>query len=357
MLTGNDHEQAAHRALLVLELAAPGDAVAGRQLELLRPRALHLLHEAAHVAVLDEDADRGGAASALAADVHDAFLHADLRHLVQRHLRTVGRVEQQVAQRVDVAALLFAQPHDHVETPLAFPDLGRRPAAERGLDDVLDVGDVQSIAGGAFTVDLDLQLRNAAGAVDEGAADASDRRDELQALRRSSLQHARIRPEHLDDDLAVDLRDDSSTLSRMGCEKVGLMPGMSSSTLLHLDDQLFLGDVRTPLGSRLQIDQHLHHVDRLRIGAVVGAAACETTRDTSGIFSSAARALCRVRFTSPGEMPGWQREVDPDAAFVQLGQELGAELRDQQQGSRPSAPVEAASTVFGRARADLQDRR
>ena len=141
----------------------------------MRDCLLHLLNQTAHVAALDENSDRGRAAPSLAADVHDAVLHADLRHLIERYLRVIGRVEQQASQRVDVAALLFAQPDDHSESLLAFPHLRRGPAAERSLDDVLDVGNVQAVARSTFAIDLDLQLRNASGAVDESAADAANR--------------------------------------------------------------------------------------------------------------------------------------------------------------------------------------
>ena len=63
---------------------------------------------------------------------------------------------------------------------------------------------------------------------------------------------------------------DSSTLSRIGWENDGLMPGISSSIFSILRDQLLLGDIRPPLRLRLQIHQQFGHVDRLGIGAVVG---------------------------------------------------------------------------------------
>ena len=43
MLIGNDHEQAPHRALLVLKLTAPRDGIARWKLELLVHGPLHLL--------------------------------------------------------------------------------------------------------------------------------------------------------------------------------------------------------------------------------------------------------------------------------------------------------------------------
>src|SRR5207302_3465714 len=94
-----------------------------------------------------------------------------------------------------------------VELPFTFPELRRRLAAERGLDDVFDVGDVQAVPRGALPIDLDLQLRHQPGAIDERPRDAADRRDRPQHLVRGPAEDVAVFAEHLDDDLAVDLRD------------------------------------------------------------------------------------------------------------------------------------------------------
>src|SRR5439155_15499045 len=88
-----------------------------------------------------------------------------------------------------------------------FPHLGRDLAADGGFDRVLDIGDVQPIAGRAVPVDGDLQLRHLAGAIDEGAVDAPHVGDRVQHVGRSLTEDVGIFAEHLDHDLSVDLGD------------------------------------------------------------------------------------------------------------------------------------------------------
>ena len=110
-----------------------------------------------------------------------------VRHLIERYLGMIRGVQQQSAKRLDVAALLFAQPHHYSETLFALPHLRGGPAAERCLDHILDVGDIDAVSCGPCTVDLHLQLRHPARAINKGAADAANGRDELQQLGRSSF--------------------------------------------------------------------------------------------------------------------------------------------------------------------------
>ena len=146
---------------------APGASVHAR-----RDPRLHLLDDAAHVAAADEDADRHHARARLAADVHRALPHGDVGDVGERDVRAVG-VSTRIWRTVSASApRLGRQPHDDAEALLALPDLGRVLAAERGLDRVLDVGDVQAVAGGALPIDRDLQLRHLAGAIDERARHA-----------------------------------------------------------------------------------------------------------------------------------------------------------------------------------------
>src|SRR6476620_89786 len=71
----DDHNQTAHRSLLILELSAPRYGVSLRQFKILGHHVLHFLNETAHVPAFDEDTDRRGTSSSLAADVHHTFLH------------------------------------------------------------------------------------------------------------------------------------------------------------------------------------------------------------------------------------------------------------------------------------------
>ncbi len=70
----HDDGEPRHRALLVLELAAERDVVAGLQRHAARDLRLRFPHDAAHVPPADEHRDRHQPAARFAADVHVAAL-------------------------------------------------------------------------------------------------------------------------------------------------------------------------------------------------------------------------------------------------------------------------------------------
>jgi hypothetical protein len=161
-----------------------------------------------------------------------------------------------------------SEPDHDREAPLALPELRGRLAAEGGLDDVLDVGDVQSVTGRTGAIDLDPQLRDLAGAIHERTRDTGHRRDRLQDLVRKPAQHDGVVPERLDDDLSVDLRDALEHVVADGLREARLDAGNRLEGRVHLLDELLLANVRTPLLGRLHGDQKLRHVDHLGIGPV-----------------------------------------------------------------------------------------
>src|SRR5207249_1584748 len=86
--------QTLHRALLVLELTAPGDVISRRQFDLLRNTILHLADEAAHIAVLDENADGHDARAELTADIQAALLDGNRCQRIERDPRAGGRIHK-----------------------------------------------------------------------------------------------------------------------------------------------------------------------------------------------------------------------------------------------------------------------
>ena len=67
--------------------------------------------------------------------------------LAERQVLAVRGRDQHVLDRVHVLPERLLQPHDEIERPLALDHLRRRRAADRGLDQRVDVGDVQAVAG------------------------------------------------------------------------------------------------------------------------------------------------------------------------------------------------------------------
>ena len=70
------------------------------------------------------------------------------------------------ANRLIVIARTFGKTHGEAEDLQAFIDPARFLAADGGFDDIVDVGDVDAVAGDFVAVDLDLKIRKAAHLLD-----------------------------------------------------------------------------------------------------------------------------------------------------------------------------------------------
>ena len=155
-----------HGALLILELAAPGDEIAGRQFHRRVDFLLRLGDEAADVAVghvaLDDDAPL----CHFAADLRRAFGDVDLGELAERNERAARRRNENFLDRLDIVARCFGKTHGEAENFQAFINLARFLAADGGLDHVLNVGDVDAVARDLVAVDFDLQIGQAADFLD-----------------------------------------------------------------------------------------------------------------------------------------------------------------------------------------------
>ena len=241
---------------------------------------------------------------------------------------------QDLAHVVGVGPRVGRQSHDDAEALLALPDLGRVLAAERGLDRVLDVGDVEPVSGGARPIDGDLQLRHLPGAIDEGAGDARRGRHRVEDGRRVLPQRGPVRAKHLDHDLAVDLRNALEDVVTDRLREARVDAGNRVERVVHLGDQLFLRDVPRPFRCRLHVHEELGHVDQLGVGPVLRPAGLRNHRaHFRKLPQKRADARALARRLADGDAVG-QHRIDPDGPFVQLGQKLAAELRGGAQAQR-----------------------
>src|SRR6266705_1025343 len=163
--------KAFHRPLLVLKLPAPGHKPTLRQGN-FSDALLHVGHDAAHVASFDKNADSGQARAVLAADIHTAAGFLERGDLFEGDVETVRSVHEDFFE-VGQAALAFGQAHDDAEVFLAFPQLRRRFARQSDFDHILDVANVQAVAGGAIPVNLDEGLRHFANSIIHRRQDAA----------------------------------------------------------------------------------------------------------------------------------------------------------------------------------------
>src|SRR6185312_7266778 len=88
-----------------------------------------------------------------------AVADRDVGELLQGDVRTRRSSHQDVANRDGIVAILALEPDDEVELFLLLDDLSRRVAADRGLDQSIEVVDVDAVARGLVAIDLDGQAR------------------------------------------------------------------------------------------------------------------------------------------------------------------------------------------------------
>src|SRR5581483_12494749 len=120
-----------------------------------------------------------------------------------------------------------------------------------------DIGDVQTVARRLRAVDQNLQLWNFACPVDEGTGYAADAGDDVQNFRRPLPEHGRIVAEHLDDDLAVDLRNALEDVVADRLRNRRFETGNAADRLFHLGGQILPRNPARPLRRRLQVDEEL----------------------------------------------------------------------------------------------------
>src|SRR5262245_37113002 len=102
----------AQRALHVLKLAAPLDVITRRQRDLAAHFLLEFRHEPAQVAILYVHADDDAALGGVAVDLRWALKHSDVGQAPQRNLRAGRRVQEDLTDRGEVAAIALRQTHD-----------------------------------------------------------------------------------------------------------------------------------------------------------------------------------------------------------------------------------------------------
>src|ERR1700738_4182177 len=92
-------------------------------------------------------------------DAGGSLSKADLRDLAERHGAAVGHRDQHLGRyRLRIAAIIARVPYAH-GVALAPLDRGRhRLGAERHRDQVLQVADHQSVAGGVGAVGVDVEV-------------------------------------------------------------------------------------------------------------------------------------------------------------------------------------------------------
>ena len=86
--------------------------------------------------------------------------HLQFSHGVQRNTTAIRQVNRQAMQLFEVRPRLIRKPYHQVEAPLSLQDLRDDLAAQRRLDDIVDVADRQPVVRQTLMIQLDAQLRD-----------------------------------------------------------------------------------------------------------------------------------------------------------------------------------------------------
>src|SRR5262249_17930375 len=258
----HDQTEPRHGALLVFKLAAPRHEITRRESNLGLHPLLHICNHATHIAPADENRDGGHSHAGFPADIKAATLNTDLGDLVQSDVQSSGSVNQDVPDGPDVISRFVADSRRHLEAFFAFPNFSRRFSTYGGLDDILNVGNVQSVTRRPLAIDLDLQLGNFTHPVDKRAGDAGDPRYGIEYFPGLVLDRRGFGAENFHNDLPVDLGNTFQNVIPNGLRETRLDARNIVQRALDLRNELLLGDLSSPGRGGLKVDEKFRHVDR-----------------------------------------------------------------------------------------------
>ena len=128
----------------------------------------------------------------------------DARQPVEGHAFTIGAGHREGPDRLGTLPRAGRIADHNRKAPGAVEQFTRAPSANRRLDDLLHIGDMQPVAGDGVAVERDLELGGAGQHLHLSVGRPGDRADDRQHLRADALQHRRVGPEDLDGDVGLD---------------------------------------------------------------------------------------------------------------------------------------------------------
>ncbi len=139
--------------------AAPVETIALRQRDLRVHLRDRIFDGAGEIAAFDGELHADVARIVLAINKRRAVGDLDVGEFAQRNFLPAGRNDGNVADLVGIVAVFAFETHDEVELLFLLHDLRRHVAADGGLDQRVDVGDVDAVARDLGAVDIDAQAR------------------------------------------------------------------------------------------------------------------------------------------------------------------------------------------------------
>ena len=323
------------RALLALVLARPVKRVSFRKLD-LGVNLLHgFLHRASQIAAAYAVLDRHVTLAALAVDFFGSVPYLDFAELSQRDALAARRHQPDVLDRFLGIAVLRQVTHHQIVTLLALQDLAHGISAHRGLNRVLHVGYVDSVAGGFRPVHGEIQIRLSDHPEQAQVLDSWDRTHDVDDLLRGRLQGSQVGSEKLQCEFSFYAAYRFLHVVGDRLRKIPEDAGNLVQLPLHCAYKCFFVLVknRAPLLLGFQIHEKLGVKEAGCVRAIVRPS---HLAGALGNFRKRAQQNARLvrHFSAPGlSGAGRERASHPNGSLVQMGQELRSDGTAQQHRS------------------------
>ena len=312
---------------------------------LLDPR-LRLRDRRPEIAAAHAEFHRRVPALVLAINERRPLRLGDARELAERNLRAGRRRHEDRANGLQAAAVRRGPTHHQVEMLLAFVYLRHGHAADRRLDHVHDVADVQAVASQRLAIGHDADVRLTEGAEDAEIFHAAHCGQDARDLVRLLLVQAQIGAHHLRRVLALHAAHRLLDVVGDRLREVEVDAGEGLAQLpRQLPLQLVLRDAAPPSRRRLEGSEQLDVVEPGNVGAVVGPPELRDDGADLGNFpvrcvASAFRGTAEQDAAHAPDVPGGLLEADgerkggadPEVSFLELRHELGADEAEQPEG-------------------------
>ena len=169
---GDDESETPLFLFQAVELAGPGVLVAGRHPDLIGHATLQIQNGAGQVAPPHAELNRNVAAPALVINHEGAIADGHVCYHRELYLVAVGGWQQDAGDLIGRAAEIRRIANGKIESAVVVDDLGNGRTADSGLDHVVDVLGLQTIARGLVAVDGDEKTRLASDIEDAYVGDA-----------------------------------------------------------------------------------------------------------------------------------------------------------------------------------------
>src|ERR1039458_3426618 len=335
---GQDHHEAAGRALLAFVFADPFQAVARGQLDLFRDLRHRLFHGAAKIADRDAVLDGDVAGITFAIDFGSAVEHLDLTKLGEGDALAGRREQADILDGLAGIAVRGLVAHHQVIALLALQNLADGLPADGGFDGVLHVGHFDVQAGVLRAIDMEFHVGLADHAEEAEIGDARNGAHDADDFVAFGFQSLQVLAINLDGELTLDAADGFFHVVGNGLRIVPESAGDFLQLAIHGRNEgfLILLEDGTPLVFGFEIDEIFGVEEAGGVGAVVRAA---HPADHLGDFREPGQDNARgVHHPLPFGGPGGGRQggAGPDRAFIEVRQELGADDAAEEQVCRES---------------------